>query len=84
MLSEKVVNPRVTLKPFRTFREAEQPSSDFIFRVKADEIKGNLCALFEADGGYWKIAAMQNVRTWLQNKLAGSPVQTLNAIPVIY
>ncbi len=83
LVKETTVNPRVPLKPFRTFLEAEQPESVFLFRVKHDERLGNLCALFEADGGGWKLAAMENVKTWLSNRLKGSQVEGLPDIPVI-
>lgn len=42
----------VKLKPYRTFREIEQPEGEFLFRMKNDD--GVTCALFEADGGSWK------------------------------
>lgn len=80
LVADKVVVPRVTLAPYRTFREAVQPPSDFIFRVKSAE-SGNQCALFEADGGYWRIAAMANVKDWLTNQLKATT--ELAAIPVI-
>lgn len=64
-----VPNP-VTLKPYRTFLEVDQPASDFIFRMK--EYSGSIgCALFEADGGAWKIEAMQNIKMYLQKELEG-------------
>ena len=64
-----VPNP-VTLKPYRTFLEVDQPASDFIFRMK--EYSGSIgCALFEADGGAWKIEAMQNIKAYLQKELEG-------------
>lgn len=63
-----IPNP-VTLKPFRTFLEVDQPGSMFIFRMK--EVGGNVgCALFEADGGAWKMGAMQNIKAYLENALA--------------
>jgi hypothetical protein len=83
MVTEVTVKPRVTLQPFRTFLEVEQPSGDYIFRVKNDERQGNLCALFEADGGRWKLTAMNTIKEWLSNQLKGSPVETLNNLPVI-
>jgi hypothetical protein len=67
---------RVSLAPFRTFREISQPASEFIFRAKDG---GNL-ALFEADGGAWKITAINAVAEWLKNRLAGS---ALGELPVI-
>ncbi len=63
-----VPNP-VKLRPYRTFIEVEQPASEFIFRMK-DSSNGITCALFEADGGAWKNAAMRNVREYLEYELA--------------
>ncbi|HLR88456.1 MAG TPA: hypothetical protein VK042_01875 [Atopostipes sp.] len=59
-----VPNP-VTLAPYRTFLEVEQPSSDFIFRMK----DGPLGAIFEADGGSWRNVAIANVRDYLAKEL---------------
>lgn len=59
-----VPNP-VVLAPYRTFVEVEQPESELIFRMK----QGPLCALFEADGGAWKLAAMKNIKEYLQAAL---------------
>lgn len=61
----KVPNP-VTLAPYRTFLEVEQPSSEFIFRMK-DGPRG---AIFEADGGAWRNAAIANVREYLSKELS--------------
>jgi hypothetical protein len=57
----EVPNP-VALKPYRTFVEVDQPESDFIFRMQ----NGPRCALFEADGGAWKVQAMRNIKDYLQ------------------
>lgn len=73
-----VLNPRVTLAPYRTFREIEQPTSDFVFRVNTS--KGITCALFEADGGFWKIEAINKVKGYLSNKLK---TEKLADIPII-
>lgn len=65
-----VPNP-VTLMPYRTFVEVDQPISIFIFRMKEDKYsKGIQCALYEADGGAWKIEAMANIKTYLVKELA--------------
>lgn len=77
------VKPRVTLQPFRTFTEVDQPVGDFIFRVRHDERLGNLCALFEADAGAWKLTAMNTIKTWLQNRLRTSDRAAVNTLPVI-
>lgn len=64
--SDAVVPNPVTLKPYRTFTEVEQPESQFVFRMKEDKHDGVQCALFEADGGVWKLAAMENVKEYLE------------------
>lgn len=64
-------NP-VTLKPYRTFAEAEQPESDFVFRIRQQ--KEGECvesALFTADGGRWKLQAALNIKTWLAGNIPG-------------
>ena len=59
----------VTLRPYRTFREVEQPASDFVLRVKKGPGGVLLVALHEADGGAWKLEAIKNVATWLKSCL---------------
>lgn len=72
---EIVPNP-VKLRPYRTFTEVEQPESEFIFRMKNfDDSPG--CALFEADGGAWKRAAMLNIKNHLEFELADFPQFTV-------
>lgn len=61
----KVPNP-VQLSPYRTFVEVEQPESKFVFRMR----EGARCGLFEADGGAWKLEAMNNIKDYLNNALA--------------
>lgn len=63
-----VPNPAV-LTPYRTFLEVEQPESAFIFRMKQDSRGEVTCALFEADGGAWRIDAMQNIAEYLEESL---------------
>lgn len=60
----KTPNP-VTLKPYRTFFEVDQPESKFVFRI--NDAPG--CALFEADGGIWRAAAKENIHKYLHNNL---------------
>ncbi|MGV8103295.1 hypothetical protein ACE15I_33430, partial [Bacillus thuringiensis] len=61
----KVPNP-VQLSPYRTFVEVEQPESKFVFRMR----EGARCGLFEADGGAWKLEAMNNIKEYLKEALA--------------
>jgi len=64
-----VPNP-VTLRPFRTFFEVEQPASKFVFRMRsAKDGQPPACALFEADGGKWKQEAIENIARWLRIKI---------------
>lgn len=74
---EAIVPSPVKLRPFRTFVEVEQPESAFIFRMRQNERDGVECALFEADGGAWKNAAMKNVKEYLQYELAEFPQFTV-------
>ncbi|WP_337664227.1 hypothetical protein [Suilimivivens sp.] len=67
--TDAVVPNPVKLRPYRTFTEVVQPASDFIFRMKED--RGITCALFEADGGAWKNAAMKNIKEYLEFELEG-------------
>jgi hypothetical protein len=60
----EVPNP-VLLAPYRTFVEVDQPESNFVFRMK----NGPKCALFEADGGAWKLEAMRNIQKYLEDEL---------------
>lgn len=60
----EVPNP-VTLAPYRTFPEVEQPSSKFIFRMK----EGPSAALFEADGGAWRNQAILGIKEYLKEAL---------------
>lgn len=65
----EVPNP-CTLRPYRTFTEVKQPASSFIFRVK-DYDDSVAFGLFEADGGAWKNAAMDNIAAYLAAELEG-------------
>lgn len=63
----KLTNP-VTLRPFRTFREADQPESQFVFRIRKGKDGVELC-LVDADGGAWKVQAVANIKSWLSYQL---------------
>lgn len=65
-----ITNP-VSLKPFRTFAEVEQPSSPFVLRLSKDGNSRLLIALFEADGGKWRNEARQNIAAFLREQLDG-------------
>lgn len=78
------INPRVKLAPFRMFREVEQTESEFLFRLRGggDE-EAPECCLFEADGGKWRIDAVQTISDYLEEKLAELDLTGADGIPVI-
>ena len=69
----EVPNP-VTLAPYRTFPEIDQPVSSFIFRIKVDGGNEPLCSLTEADGGAWRMEARKNIKEWLITQEPGMTV----------
>lgn len=70
----KVPNP-VALQPFRTFREIEQPESLFVLRLQAGaEGQKPKAALFEADGGAWRLTAIDRIGAYLRERLKGVAV----------
>lgn len=59
------VEPRVSLQPFRTFIEVEQPESEFLLRINE---RGEI-GFFPADGGVWKLEATRNVAGYFEEAL---------------
>jgi len=64
-LSKMQMPTIIKLSPYRTFLEVEQPESEFLLRLR----KGPEAALFEADGGAWKLAARKNIKAYFENEL---------------
>lgn len=71
--SETVLRPLVNLAPYRTFAEIDQVVSTFVFRARVGSGSVNL-ALFEGDGGRWKLGAVAAIKAWLQPKFGDVPV----------
>lgn len=69
-----VPNP-VTLAPFRTFPEVEQPASPFVLRMKPGAGDTPSAALFEADGTAWRLEAMANIREYFERELSGEALE---------
>lgn len=70
----KIENP-VTLRPYRTFREIDQPASPFILRFRPGGAESlPTVALFEADGGSWKIEAIDGIAGYLRKNAEGLTV----------
>lgn len=65
---QEIIKRIVRLAPYRTFREIDQPVSEFIFRVKKTD-DGPKLALFEADGGKWRLEAVQSIKCWLEARV---------------
>ena len=63
--TNEAIRPIVTLRPYRTFQEVEQPESIFLIRVNERGI-----SFTEADGGMWKLKARQTVKAFLEEQLA--------------
>ncbi|MCC5422481.1 hypothetical protein [Clostridium botulinum] len=73
-VGQAVVPNPVTLAPYRTFPEIEQPLSKFIFRMQ----QGPKAAIFEADGGAWRNQAMRSIKAYLEEELKG--IDNINII----
>jgi len=71
--AEAVLKPLVNLAPYRTFAEIDQVVSTFVFRVRVQGEAVQL-ALFEGDGGRWRIAAVAAIKAWLSGKVGTIPI----------
>lgn len=76
---DKLLPEKVTLRPYRTFLEVEQPKSDFVFRAQDSRNNGVQLALYEADGGRWKMDAMRALKDYLMEQLKEMPAITVLA-----
>ena len=63
--SNATIRPIISLRPYRTFQEVEQPASEFLIRINERNI-----TFVEADGGMWKLAARNTVKKYLEQALA--------------
>ena len=75
--SNTTIRPIISLRPYRTFQEVEQPASEFLIRINERNI-----TFVEADGGMWKLTARNTVKKYLEQALsaeiqAGSVVVVL-------
>lgn len=71
--ADVIVKNPVTLTPYRTFHEVEQPESPFVLRFNED----GEAALFEGDGSRWQLEAVENIRKYLEKELAGLNVDVI-------
>ena len=73
-VSEMNVPNPVSLIPYRTFPEVDQPVSEFVFRLKNHDGQPPQCGLFAADGGYWQNDAIQSIKNWLVDQELKIPI----------
>lgn len=71
--AETILKPTIQLAPYRTFAEIDQVISQFVFRARINDGAIHL-ALFDGDGGRWKIGAAAAIKAWLQPKFGAVPV----------
>lgn len=72
----EIKNP-ITLQPFKTFPEIDQPLIDYVFRLRDREGGSINCALFECDGGMWKLNTVHAIRDYLMKELEGTNVKII-------
>lgn len=76
-----VPNP-VTLVPYRTFQEVEQPTSAFVFRI-SEQGGTPVFKLIEAEGGLWEWTAINNLKEYINDVLSDLPQEIADRIVVI-
>lgn len=69
-----MTKPIVRLSPYRTFREIEQPESQFLLRIRTDDRGNAEVALFEADGGAWRNEARLRIAEYLEERIKVSVI----------
>jgi len=60
-------NP-ITLRPYRTFHEIEQPASQFVLRLKGSGGE-TTAALFSTDDRQWETEAILSIKKYLKEKI---------------
>jgi hypothetical protein len=69
-VENKVVPNPVTLAPYRTFQEIDQPTSQYIFRMKRVEEQAKpQVALHQCDDIAWGIDAVEGISNWLKYRI---------------
>jgi hypothetical protein len=77
---EEVIVPNpLTLIPYRTFQEVEQPSSRFIFRIN-DNLQ---MKLISADNGMWMNEAVLNIKRFFAKEFEQLPEELRNKVVII-
>lgn len=63
----------VSIRPYRTFPEVEQPESQFLVRIGHQGTTPTV-QLVETDGGMWKIQALKNIKAYLESLVRDNPI----------
>jgi hypothetical protein len=63
------IDPIQKLKPYRTFREVEQPDGEFLLRIKQGRGELPTVALYSTGGVAWELDAIDLVHGYLRNAL---------------
>lgn len=79
--SDVIVPNPVTLIPYRTFQEVDQPASQFVFRLGNKEEP--TFALFEAENNIWKNEAVSSIKLFFEESLAPLPEEIRDRIMII-
>jgi hypothetical protein len=75
LVEDMALPPQVQLAPYRSFPEIEQPTSAYLLRARFTEGRGFEVALFDADGGWWRIEAVRRIRNWLAEALTDAAAE---------
>lgn len=57
----------VSLRPYRTFQEIEQPASRYVLRLRGDGDKAPTVAMFVCGDEQWRLAAVQSIAAYLSH-----------------
>jgi hypothetical protein len=68
-------NP-ITLVPYMTFSEIEQPEISYVFRMREARHGGVECALFDADGSRYKLRTALRIKAYLEKHIQGVRIVT--------
>lgn len=69
-LGERSVVPNpVSLAPYRTFGELDQPESFFVLRLRGEEGEMPKVALFEIGDNHWQLRAIELIKAFLAERI---------------
>lgn len=73
-LEASSIDPIQRLKPFRTFREVEQPVGEFLLRIKQGRGDLPTVALYSTAGAAWELDAIESIHEYLKRECPGHTV----------